>query len=396
MAITVPQTERIHSLDNLRAMMMLLGVVLHSAITYSNTALDNVWPLKDPISRDISFDYLVKFIHSFRMPVFFMVSGFFAALLFYEKSPTKMIRNRLKRIVYPFLVFLFLLWPFILISWIYTSMAISGTQNAFSVVFDKLANPLFYFPKRTFHLWFLYYLIYITFFSWALALAMKSLPKLSQRIKSLFALSMRYQLAGLFIFAILTFLLFYLFNLTWTTTTVSFIPHGKSLVLYSVYYFWGWLLFKSNKILTQLVGFATLFTGIGILLFLFQNLFKNSISNLHLMLINAVMVWAFNFGITGLFVRYMDSHNVGMRYLSDSAYWVYLVHFPLTVLIPGLLVDFHLPALIKFLIVLSVTLFFCLLSYHFFVRGSFIGQFINGKKISSKAKKIDKPIAELA
>ena len=55
---TLPhKTERIHSLDSLRAIMMLLGLVLHSAITYAVTDYGAGWLLKDTGAVHISNDY---------------------------------------------------------------------------------------------------------------------------------------------------------------------------------------------------------------------------------------------------------------------------------------------------------------------------------------------------
>jgi len=77
------KTERIHSLDSLRAIMMLLGLVLHSAITYGNADWGSTWSLKDPIATSSVNDYIVDIIHVFRMQIFFLVAGFFGAMLFY-------------------------------------------------------------------------------------------------------------------------------------------------------------------------------------------------------------------------------------------------------------------------------------------------------------------------
>ena len=89
------KTERIYSLDSLRAIMMLLGLVLHAAITYGAINYERSWELKDP--NDVHFlnDLIVIIIHAFRMPVFFVVAGFFGALLFYESTPQTMIKNRI-------------------------------------------------------------------------------------------------------------------------------------------------------------------------------------------------------------------------------------------------------------------------------------------------------------
>src|SRR6478672_10118377 len=75
------ELQRYHAFDSLRAVMMLLGLVIHSAMGYIVFPTDRVWPFKDP-HPNAFYDLLVVFIHSFRMPVFFVIAGFFAAFLY--------------------------------------------------------------------------------------------------------------------------------------------------------------------------------------------------------------------------------------------------------------------------------------------------------------------------
>jgi len=123
------KTERLHSLDSLRAIMMLLGLVLHSAITYNITDWGSTWSLKDPIATSLFTDYIVDIIHVFRMQIFFLVAGFFGAMLFYERKPLKMVKNRISRIVYPFIVFVFILWPTVVYAFTYTRSLFSGSND---------------------------------------------------------------------------------------------------------------------------------------------------------------------------------------------------------------------------------------------------------------------------
>jgi fucose 4-O-acetylase-like acetyltransferase len=99
----VAASERVYSLDALRAVMMLLGIVIHAGITYASIDYGRSWSLKDP-NNSLVFDVLVGFIHAFRMPVFFVAAGYFSSLLFYKKGPKAMLINRVKRIVLPFLL----------------------------------------------------------------------------------------------------------------------------------------------------------------------------------------------------------------------------------------------------------------------------------------------------
>ena len=107
------KTERIHSLDSLRAIMMLLGLVIHSAITYGVIDYGDAWSLKDTGTTHLSNDFTVNLIHAFRMQIFFLVAGFFGAMLFYERQPLRMAKNRISRIVFSFIAFVLLQMPHI-------------------------------------------------------------------------------------------------------------------------------------------------------------------------------------------------------------------------------------------------------------------------------------------
>ena len=56
--------------------MMLLGVVLHSVITYGVIDFSDNWPLKDVGATHLSNDFTGFLIHFFRMQVFFLIAVF--------------------------------------------------------------------------------------------------------------------------------------------------------------------------------------------------------------------------------------------------------------------------------------------------------------------------------
>ena len=134
------KTERLHALDSLRAIMMMLGIVLHASNTYVVADYGASWPLKDPINTAGYMDWISSFIHAFRMPIFFVVAGFFASLLFHERSSAKMIKNRVNRILLPFLVFVVLLWPLVGIAFGYSNIVFSEGSNPLATASDSFSN----------------------------------------------------------------------------------------------------------------------------------------------------------------------------------------------------------------------------------------------------------------
>lgn len=91
---------RFYYLDNLRGLLMILGVVLHTCAAFSP---NSYWLVHSQYSLGW-VDSLNGFIHIFRMPLFFMISGFFAVLVLQKRSRRKFCTDKLMRIAIPFLV----------------------------------------------------------------------------------------------------------------------------------------------------------------------------------------------------------------------------------------------------------------------------------------------------
>ena len=386
MKVHPQKTERIHALDSLRAIMMLLGIVLHTAMTYADTDFGDAWILKDIGSTDISNDYIYQVIHSFRMQTFFVVAGFFASLLFYERSPKKMIQNRVSRIVLPLIVFLFVLNAPTMFSMIYSYNVFQGSENPLSRALNYVSEQPF-LPETTMHLWFLYYLSMISAVSVGMALLLKKLPAVTRPMSQAFNWVIKRPILRVVIFAALTSVVYLIMGTWYTEKYNNFTPNFNSFLYYSFFYFTGWILFKSKHLLNKMMKLdwacailgLTLYTAYLILSLIFPPF--NLITHV---LVKSLVVWLFIFGITGLFIRYGSNHSPLMRYVSDSSYWVYLLHLPLTMLIPGLIADWPLPSTLKMLFVVLSTGVICFVSYHFLVRGTFIGKFLNGRKYSRK------------
>jgi hypothetical protein len=105
----IPETtiDRRHDLDALRAVAMLLGIALHAALAY---AVAVPWIIKDSNTHPF-FNHLFSAVHGFRMPLFFMISGFFTAMLWRKRGLAALLRHRTKRILLPMVVFLVALIP---------------------------------------------------------------------------------------------------------------------------------------------------------------------------------------------------------------------------------------------------------------------------------------------
>lgn len=388
------KTERIHSLDSLRAIMMLLGLVIHSAVTYG-TFPGYHWPLKDPASTSLFMDYVVLFIHAFRMPIFFVVAGFFGAMLFFERSPKKMFKNRIDRILYPLIVFILILAPTIKFASIYTNAVFDGNTNPFMEAMEPFNILINWLPGSTSHLWFLYYLFLITVASYFLGLLFNQFDSFTKKTTQVFNWIIERPILKVLIFSALTIVLLFIMGSSWVATSTDWTPDFNTFIFYFFFYGIGWVLFKSKEKLDTFKEYDWTFLILALILFTGKFIFRSILGELETTIINSLVVWLFIFSITGLFIRYGSQHSYLMRYNSDASYWIYLLHLTFTILLPAFIVNWDIPADAKFIFVLLVTSGICLVTYHYFVRSTFIGKFLNGRKYPIKKKREKEPVVDV-
>lgn len=94
-SLPAPSLRR-HDLDALRALAMLLGIALHAALAYVGAG----WVVSDERASK-TLGHLIPAIHGFRMPLFFLLSGFFTAMLWQRRGLTGLLTQRSRRILLP-------------------------------------------------------------------------------------------------------------------------------------------------------------------------------------------------------------------------------------------------------------------------------------------------------
>ena len=131
------QSQRRYDLDALRAWAMFLGIVLHAAI-FVLPAPERRWPMHDPEAiGDQTYRLIIDAVHGFRMPVFFMLSGFFSALLCRRRGLAAFRKQRLQRVGLPLLIGCLTVIP--LTVWLLKLIA--NQRSAFTEIYEAI-TPL--------------------------------------------------------------------------------------------------------------------------------------------------------------------------------------------------------------------------------------------------------------
>ena len=69
-----------------------------------------------------------------------------------------------------------------------------------------------------------------------------------------------------------------------------------------------------------------------------------------------------------------------VRYISDSAYWLYIIHLPVVQIMQALFANWEIPSLFKCMLITILTTMLILLSYKYLIRYTWVGAMLNGKR----------------
>jgi hypothetical protein len=371
---------RYHGFDALRASMMMLGVYLHAVCAYAT--MDHIWWYKDA-RTGVAWDLQCLFIHVFRLPMFFVMCGFFAALLVGKRGLPGFCRNRMLRIGAPLVLFGVVLVAF-LRPMEYLGRELGRNPDALSRVWIYVSHFRFLTPITTMHLWFLVVLLCLyplaPLFQWALA------GRFGARVDSVFGRLVASPAAPLAMAAV-TFLTLLPMH-SGILDTPDGIPAPRILAAYAVFFTFGWLLFRRRDVLGVFGGRAWRYLA-GALVFAAADLAfvkwqldlrpaRSEAAILGTAASGALFCWLMIFALMGLFLRYANQANARVRWISDSAYWIYLIH-PVALLgVQVVLRDLQIAPSLKLVLTLAPSLGILFASYEWMVRGRWLGWLLNG------------------
>lgn len=386
--MTSPTHGRLHALDNLRGLMMWLGIVMHvAAIHVTHISL---LPWRDNQTAPW-VDGLAIVIHAFRMPVFFILAGFFVALLVQKRGIGAMLKNRLKRLGLPFAIFwlpVFVLT--VVFALLFIHRMVRGTWGIDPTLMPR--SPTVPTGPSTMHLWFLWMLLWFSVLTAAiLRLTAWVPPALPQAIASLF-----HRLgAAWWGFAALALPLALVGSLYWNGIVApsgKFIPPPAEWLHNGLFYLFGYCVYsRQQELFAVFIRRWPAYAVLGALFVAVAGVLAEQLGQvprpgstlpLWIALTYNCATWLWSFALIGAFLRYLPGQQALLTYLAQSSYWVYLVHMPLTVGFGALLYGLDWPVAAKMLVNIGATTLLCLGSYQLFVRGTVVSVLLNGRRFS--------------
>ncbi len=370
--------------------MMLLGVVRHAAVSYVPTVFFE-WPYRDAQADMLAY-WVIVFIRVFHLPVFFAIAGFFAAYLVEARGTRAFLRQRWSRIGVPFVV----AWPVLAVTMFFivpfaaqfSATPPNAAYNLAELTSSRALDHLFM------HLWFLYHLLILCVVASALRPLAARIPA-GVRARAMDFFERWVHRGGIAVLMLAAGLILYRMESWALDYYAGPFPPLRLLALYGLFFGFGWMLLRRRETLEGFERPAWIFLAAGIVCFFVYRHFLaagctlapdrtctggGEEHHLRAVVFLALSMWFMAYGLIGLFLRYLGRPSPRWRYMADASYWIYIVHVPFVMLLPLLLLGVPLPGIIKLALVSVTAIGLILLTYRYFVRPTFIGRQLNGRR----------------
>ena len=244
------------------------------------------------------------------------------------------------------------------------------------------------------HLWFLWYLVWLAgafaLVAWAaarLGLRMSRLPERLIVTPALYLWAVPVTMAAQYFMGIEG-----LFPVFGSDTYTGLVPAPHVLAYYGIFFAFGAIYFDHNEGGARIGRWWQVTLPLALIMFL-----SGAVLTIHedgnaahgwvragSLFIQAAYAWTMTLGLMGLFRAVLGQGSARVRYLSDSSYWLYLMHLPLMIALQGATQDWPLPSFVKLALLIAVTAAFLLLCYQAFVRYTPIGTLLNGRRLRTR------------
>ena len=385
-------SQRQTYLDWLRIISILGVLFFHSAMPY---VAEDGWHIKNHETSNLLMESN-HFLHLFRMPLLFFISGTVSFYMMQRRSTLSFIGLRFRRLFIPLLVGMFIIVP----PQIYMERLANGYKGSFWDWYPSVFNFVPY-PKGSFswhHLWFiaylfLYDLVFAPVFGWMVS------PK-SERFKQRLAALAE----GRWVYLLM------LPGIVWYALLSQKLPETNDLA-HDGCYFVYWLLFLlagficilQPKLMDSLERNRRFALSIGFVsLMIWECMrwnkvepgninwpFHGNLFTYMFIALRPIIAWGWVLALVGYGKHYLNRKHAILNYLNQAVYPFYILHQTVIVLVVYYIVQTQNESILsKYIYTVGITFFVSVLVYHLFVRPYAITRFLFGMKPKDKPKPV--------
>jgi len=370
--------DRQYYIDWLRAGAMFLLVFFHSGRLFDYEP----WHIKNA-TENFGIEVFLRILDVWQMPLFFLVAGAAAWFSLGRRSTWQFTRERISRILVPLIFGMLIIVP---------------PQVYFERVFDgDFTGSFFAWYPHTFqgtysmesaasgnlswhHLWFLAYLFVFSLLLLPLFRYLRREEKKSvisgiagflSRPGTIYLLAVPLIVYNVFLLPI------------YGSGNQTLISDWRNFLFYITVFFFGFLMVSDSRI-TQVIyrnRYVSLITALLILVVLYL-METDVLATMQALLLSlyAIDCWLWLLAFWGIGMRLLNFTNGLIRYANDAVLPVYILHQTLIIVIGYYVIQWHIPVVAKYFIVVAAV-FLSSLAIYEVVRRISVTRFLFGIKV---------------
>lgn len=349
--IDAKAAERLHYWDTVRGFLMVLGVPYHAALVYNPGAN---WSVSSP-QTSVALGVFSDAVHVIRMPAFYVVAGFFAALLLQRRDAGTWLKGRLIKLGLPLLVCIVTLNPLQALMSTIGHIVIGGdVAQEVNTTLKQMSGPSALWIR---HLWFLTVLLYYCLITSVAVILFPSLKnwEFSQEIgkpgvrKYLFAFAV-----GISAYQVVSQYLIVRSGLQ-SGIEKEIFDFPKAFA-FAPYFFLGLLAQRSRHVLQYCAADRWIQCFLGVLFLIFTLIINVRGPHSAAVVAATLCSVASTLAIVGIAQAHFNRGSDSVRRLVGASFVIYLFHMPIVTLLGTILISVDLPPVIEWLIITALAL----------------------------------------
>lgn len=382
-------TDRLHGLDALRGFALLLGIALHASMSYLPGA-QAFWIVAE-VEPSRALGGFFFWVHSFRMSLFFLLAGYFGRLLLERRGLGGFVRDRVRRILLPLLALWFPLLMAVVALVVWAALLKHGGELP-----EQAQPPLSAENFPLMHLWFLYLLclLYPTLLALRGLLAWVDRSGRLQATVDAISRAVLGPRAGL-VLALPVAGALAMHEGWWQwfgipTPDQSLYPSAAALLCYGLAFAVGWALQRQPPLLHALARRWPLNLTLAVIgqlgCIALVGLQSPATPAEHgapqtwlYAYAYALCGWGWTLALLGLALRWFGRAHPARRYLAEASYVLYLAHLPVVMAVQVLASRVQAPWWVEYPLGLGFGLIALLAIYHWGVRRTVLGRWLDGR-----------------
>ncbi|MDQ2179950.1 acyltransferase [Marinifilum sp. D714] len=333
------KSERRYEIDWLRIVLIASVFLFHIGMFF------NPWHWH--VKNSVQYPQLVElmgFLHCWRMPLLFFVSGAGTFLALGKRSIWEYVKERNKRLMLPFFFGLFTLVPIQVYLEKFTEY--SSLWNFYMHVFDGV------YPEGNMswhHLWFILYLFFLSMVAIPIIKWLRS--NRSQNFLS-FINRIACKKGGMLLFVVPILISQLILRQFWPNSTHGFIDDWAYMFMYFFYFIYGYLFANSKEMTKSVISQRYLNVLVATSVYICYRvggelIVDDTVYKYFHATMDIMLAWSTGITVLGFFCRYMRFNSPFRKFANEAIYPFYLLHQPIILLFGFYIKDIEMNIVVK-------------------------------------------------